>query len=40
MICPLDRKILFDQEFDSKYVRALGSLGIDPAMLSPLAGHA
>ena len=40
MICPLDREILFDQEFDSKYVRALGSLGIDPAMLSPLAGHA
>jgi putative transcriptional regulator len=40
MICPLDRKILFDQEFDSKYVRALGSLGVDPAMLSPLAGHA
>ena len=40
MICPLDRKILFDQEIDSKYVRALGSLGIDPAMLSPLAGHA
>ena len=40
MICPLDRKILFDQEFDSKYGRALGSLGIDPAMLSPLAGHA
>ena len=32
MICPLDRKILFDQEFDSKYVRALGSLGIDPAI--------
>ena len=40
MICPLDRKILFDQEFDTKYLRALGSLGIDPAMLSPLAGHA
>ena len=40
MICPMNRKILFDQEFDSKYVRALGSLGIDPAMLSPLAGHA
>ncbi|MFM8700454.1 MAG: YqgE/AlgH family protein [Hyphomicrobiales bacterium] len=40
MICPMDRKILFDQEFDSKYVRALGSLGIDPAMLSPHAGRA
>ena len=40
MICPLDRKILFDQEFDTKYIRAMGSLGIDPAMLSPLAGHA
>ena len=40
MICPMDRKILFDQEFDTKYLRALGSLGIDPAMLSPLAGHA
>ena len=37
MICPLDRKVLFDQEFDTKYLRALGSLGIDPAMLSPLA---
>jgi len=40
MICPLDRKVLFDQEFDTKYIRAMGSLGIDPAMLSPLAGHA
>ena len=40
MICPLDRKILFDQEFDTKYIRAMSSLGIDPAMLSPLAGHA
>lgn len=40
MICPLDRKILFDQDFDTKYIRAMGSLGIDPAMLSPLAGHA
>lgn len=40
MICPLDRKILFDQEFETKYLRALGSLGIDPAMLSPFAGHA
>lgn len=40
MICPMNRKILFDQEFDTKYLRALGSLGIDPAMLSPLAGHA
>ena len=40
MICPMNRKILFDQEFDTKYTRAMGSLGIDPAMLSPLAGHA
>ena len=40
MICPMNRKILFDQEFDTKYIRAMGSLGIDPAMLSPLAGHA
>jgi len=40
MICPMNRKILFDQEFDTKYIRSMGSLGIYPAMLSPLAGHA
>jgi len=38
--CDADRDILFDGAVDTKYDRALGKLGIDPAMLSGDAGHA
>lgn len=35
-----DRSILFDDDIDTKYDRALASLGVEPAMLSMEAGHA
>jgi len=35
-----DRGILFDDDVDSKYDRALAKIGIGPAMLSMDAGHA
>ena len=35
-----DRSILFDNDIDSKYERALAKIGIEPAMLSLDAGHA
>ncbi len=38
--CPADPAILFDHDLDSKYLRALRSIGIDLASLSATAGHA
>ncbi len=38
--CPADPAILFDHDLDTKYVRALRSIGVDIAKLSPSAGHA
>ena len=38
--CPADQAIVFDQDLDTKYERALRKLGIEPAMLSAQAGHA
>ena len=40
LTAPADPEILFDADFDAKWRRALGSLGIDPAMLYTDAGHA
>jgi putative transcriptional regulator len=37
---PADRSILFDDDVDSKYDRALAKIGVEPAMLSMDAGHA
>lgn len=37
---PADPDILFDADFETKWRRALGLLGIDPAMLFSDAGHA
>ena len=37
---PADAAILFDDDVDSKYDRALAKIGVDPAMLSIEAGHA
>ncbi|MGA8170746.1 MAG: YqgE/AlgH family protein [Methylocystis sp.] len=38
--CPADPAIVFDRDLDTKYVRALRSIGIDLASLSVTAGHA
>lgn len=38
--CPADPALLFDRDLDTKYVRALRSIGIDLARLSSSAGHA
>jgi len=40
LTAPADPEILFDADSTSKWHRALGSLGIDPAMLFSDAGHA
>ncbi|WP_434053295.1 MAG: YqgE/AlgH family protein [Roseibium sp.] len=40
LTAPADPEILFDTDFDAKWRRALGSMGIDPAMLYTDAGHA
>ncbi len=39
LTCPADADLLFDEDLDGKYSRALGKLGIDPAMLVSDAGH-
>lgn len=38
--CPAQEELIFDTNLDSKYERALGLMGITPAMLSSEAGHA
>ena len=38
--CPAQEDLIFDTNLDSKYERALGLMGINPAMLSAEAGHA
>jgi putative transcriptional regulator len=38
--CPADPAIVFDRDLDTKYSRALRSIGIDLASLSVTAGHA
>ena len=38
--CAADSSLVFDPELDTKYVRAMRKLGIDPAKLSPHVGHA
>ena len=40
LTCPADGRLIFDTDLDSKYTRAMRSLGVDPAMLSSVAGHA
>ncbi len=37
---PADSAILFDDDVDSKYNRALAKIGVDPGMLSSSAGQA
>ena len=38
--CQADMDLLFDRDLESKYVRALGKLGVDPTFLVADAGHA
>jgi putative transcriptional regulator len=38
--CDADPTLLFNQDMDSKWSRALGKLGIDASVLSPHAGRA
>jgi putative transcriptional regulator len=38
--CAADPALLFDESIETKYHRALGKIGIDPAFLSREAGHA
>jgi putative transcriptional regulator len=40
MICPADPALLFDQDHDTKYARALQGIGVDLGFLSEQAGHA
>lgn len=38
--CPADPDIIFDPNLETKYVRALAKLGVDPSHLVSDAGHA
>jgi putative transcriptional regulator len=38
--CSADRDLIFDNEIDTKYARAMEKIGIRPGMLSSEAGHA
>ena len=40
LVCPADAALVFDAPLESKYDRALRSIGVDPAMLVSDAGHA
>ncbi len=40
MICPSDPHLVFDQNYETKYERALGAIGVDLGFLSGEAGHA
>ncbi|HEY9217590.1 MAG TPA: YqgE/AlgH family protein [Phenylobacterium sp.] len=40
LTCPSDEELLFDADYDSKWQRALGKLGIDPRLLSAQSGRA
>jgi len=40
LLCPPSSDILFDEDFETKYERALASIGVDLAMLSGEAGRA
>jgi putative transcriptional regulator len=39
LLCPADPAILFDSDLDTKYARALRSIGVELAKLSAVAGH-
>ena len=40
LTCPADFEIVFGTRPESRYVKALGIMGIDPTFLASEAGHA
>lgn len=38
--CPATDSLIFDRSLEAKYERALATMGVSPALLSPQAGHA
>lgn len=40
LVCPSDSEIIFDRDDQTKYLRAMRSMGIDPALISAETGHA
>jgi putative transcriptional regulator len=40
LTCDADQDIIFEADLDSRYTRALATLGVDPALLSSESGHA
>jgi putative transcriptional regulator len=40
LTCPADPDLVFDEDFDTKWERALGKMGISPALLSSQSGRA
>ncbi|WP_176085965.1 YqgE/AlgH family protein [Martelella sp. HB161492] len=40
LTCPATDSIIFDDDFDSKYERALLAMGVEPSLLSSKIGHA
>lgn len=38
--CEADHDLLFNDDLDAKYGKAIGKLGVDPGLLSSTAGHA
>jgi putative transcriptional regulator len=40
LTCPADEALIFDDDHDSKWARALAKIGVSPAMLSTQAGRA
>ena len=40
LVAPADPEIVFDGDNDSKWLRAMRAIGVDPSLLSTTAGHA
>jgi putative transcriptional regulator len=40
LMAPPDSEIVFDRDNETKWIRALGSIGVNPSLLSTAAGHA
>ena len=40
LTCDADAELIFDHDYEGKWARALGKLGVDPARLSAAAGRA
>jgi putative transcriptional regulator len=40
LTCPADPELIFNTDMERKYERALAKIGVDPAKLASVAGHA